>query len=94
MRIFSIKSMLVITLLFNCILSINAKEELPKDTLYTQLKNDIVILSTTKETNSLKSLPAAVSIFSPKNLEALQVHSLKDLSAIVPTISLPIMALK
>ncbi|WP_108823003.1 TonB-dependent receptor [Dysgonomonas sp. Marseille-P4361] len=55
-----------------------------QDTLYTELKNDIVILSTTKETNSLKSLPAAVTVFSPKNLEALQVHSLKDLSAIVP----------
>lgn len=61
-----------------------AQDNLPKDTLYTELKNDIIILSTTKETNSLKSLPAAVSFFSPKNLEALQVHSLKDLSAIVP----------
>ena len=70
--------------LFFLSVSASAKEELPKDTLYTQLKNDIVILSTTKETNSLKSLPAAVSIFSPKNLEALQVHSLKDLSATVP----------
>ncbi|NDV70242.1 TonB-dependent receptor [Dysgonomonas sp. 25] len=54
------------------------------DTLYTELKNDIVILSTTKETNSLKSLPASVSIFSQKNLEGLQVTSFKDLSAIVP----------
>lgn len=60
------------------------KDGLPKDTLYTELKNDIVILSSTKETNSLRSLPAAVSVFSPKNLESLQVSSLKDLSAIVP----------
>ncbi len=62
----------------------NAKEGIPKDTLYTELKNDIVILSSTKETNSLKSLPAAVSVFSPKNLESLQAYSLKDLSAVVP----------
>ncbi|MFT4223734.1 TonB-dependent receptor [Dysgonomonas sp.] len=62
----------------------NAKEGIPKDTLYTELKDDIVILSSTKETNSLKSLPAAVSVFSPKNLESLQAHSLKDLSAVVP----------
>lgn len=77
------KTFFIFSLLFLSV-SASAKEELPKDTLYTQLKNDIVILSTTKETNSLKSLPAAVSIFSPKNLEALQVHSLKDLSATVP----------
>lgn len=62
----------------------NAKEGIPKDTLYTELKNDIVILSSTKETNSLKSLPAAVSVFSPKNMESLQAYSLKDLSAVVP----------
>ncbi len=62
----------------------NAKGGIPEDTLYTELKNDIVILSSTKETNSLKLLPAAVSVFSPKNLESLQAHSLKDLSAVVP----------
>ena len=62
----------------------NAKGGIPEDTLYTELKNDIVILSSTKETNSLKSLPAAVSVFSPKNLESLQAYSLKDLSAVVP----------
>ncbi|MDU1891952.1 MAG: TonB-dependent receptor [Dysgonomonas sp.] len=77
-----IKVCLLMTSLFS--VSLFAKEELPKDTLYTELKNDIVILSTTKETNSLKYLPASVSVFSPKNLEALQVTSLKDLSAIVP----------
>lgn len=54
------------------------------DTLYTELKNDIIILSTTKETNSLKNIPAAVSFFSQKNLEAYQISSIKDLSAIVP----------
>lgn len=77
------KIFVIISLLF-CFAYVFAKGGSPKDTLYTELKNDIVILSSTKETNSLRSLPAAVSVFSPKNLDALQVHSLKDLSAIVP----------
>lgn len=55
-----------------------------KDTLYTELKNDIVVLSSTKETNSLRTLPAAVSVFSQKNLEGMQIHNLKDLSGFVP----------
>ena len=67
-----------------CISAVYAETTPPKDTLYTELKNDIVVLSSTKETNSLKSLPAAVSVFSPKNLESMQVHNLKDLSAFVP----------
>ncbi len=78
------KIVLLSVLSFLFLPNIYAKDGLSKDTLYTELKKDIVILSSTKETNSLKSLPAAVSIFSPKNLEGLQVYSLKDLSSIVP----------
>ncbi|GAB6010531.1 TonB-dependent receptor [Viscerimonas tarda] len=66
-----------------------AKESVEKDTLYTELKQDIVILSSTKETNSLKSLPASISVFSPKNLEGLQVTSIKDLSAVAPNFFMP-----
>jgi outer membrane receptor protein involved in Fe transport len=80
-----------ILFLFSALLCLNSifafdskKNDQPKDTLYTELKSDIVILSSTKETNSLKNLPAAVSVFSPKNLEGLQVSSFKDLSSIVP----------
>jgi len=83
-RYYYIRKALLIIFALLSFSRISAKDGLPKDTLYTELKNDIVILSSTKETNSLKSLPAAVSVFSPKNLDALQVHSLKDLSAIVP----------
>ncbi len=63
---------------------IDPEKSEPTDTLYTELKKDVVVLSSTKETNSLRTLPAAVSIFSQKNLEALQVHSFKDLSGIIP----------
>lgn len=78
------KSVLLLLSIFLCPIFIFSEEFPLKDTLYTELKKDIVILSSTKETNSLKSLPAAVSVFSPKNLEALQITSLKDLSSIVP----------
>ena len=59
-------------------------EIVQKDTLYTEFLRDVVVLSTIKETNSLRFLPASVSVFSQKNLDALQVSSFKDLSAIVP----------
>lgn len=65
------------------------KETASQDTLYTELRSDIVVLTSTKETNSLKSLPAAVSIFSPKNLKAFQITSVKDLSAIIPNFFIP-----
>lgn len=80
------KKYIVLIIAFCSIISLRAEQKTPvlKDTLFTELKNDIVILSSIKETNSLRALPASVSIFSPKNLDALQVHSLKDLSAIVP----------
>lgn len=70
-----------------CVWADNETER--QDTLYSQLRNDIVILSSTKETNSLKSLPAAVSVFSPKNLEAMQITSMKELSSIVPNFFIP-----
>lgn len=75
----------VLTLLLSAS-ALSAKVGTPEkvDTLYTELKKDVIILSSTKETNSLRALPAAVSFFSQKNLEALQVNSFKDLSAIVP----------
>lgn len=80
------------TLVAICLLTVNslsAREVLQQDTLFTQLRNDLVVLSSTKETNSLKSLPASVSIFSPKNIESLQVQSIKDLSAVVPNFFIP-----
>lgn len=54
------------------------------DTLYTELTKDVIILSSIKETNSLKFLPASVSIFSQKNLNDFQISSVKDLSGMVP----------
>ena len=83
-------ALLSLLLLLPCLIYGNTPSDLKdagniqKDTLYTEFLKDIVILSTIKETNSLRFLPASVSVFSQKNLEALQITSLKDLSAIVP----------
>ena len=83
-------ALLSFLLLLPCLIYGNTPSDLKdagniqKDTLYTEFLKDIVILSTIKETNSLRFLPASVSVFSQKNLEALQITSLKDLSAIVP----------
>ncbi len=82
------KKLICLIFLIPCVCYLKASEEV-KDTLYTQLRNDIVVLSSTKETNSLKSLPAALSIFSPRNLEGMQINSMKDLSAIVPNFFIP-----
>ena len=80
----------VIGLIFSIIpLCLFAEDVLERDTLFTELRYDVVVLSSTKETNSLKSLPAAVSVFSPKNLEGMQVTSMKDLSSIVPNFFIP-----
>lgn len=63
------------------------KDKVQEDTLYVEVKTDIVVVSSVKETNSLKNLPAAVSILSPKRLDAMQVNSLKDLSSFIPNYS-------
>lgn len=78
------KKLIIALFAFLCVSFIHAEDNLRKDTLYTELKNDIVILSSTKETNSLKYLPASVSVFSPRNLEGMQIQSLKDLSSFAP----------
>lgn len=82
------KKLIILTLLMPLV-NVYGNGGEAKDTLYTQLRNDIVVLSSTKETNSLKSLPAAVSVFSPKNLAGMQIQSMKDLSAIVPNFYVP-----
>ncbi len=79
----------LIILLAGFTLVVNAKDSNENDTIYTEIRQDIVVLSSTKETNSLQSQPAAVSVFSPKNLESMQVKTIKDISAVVPNFFIP-----
>ena len=64
-------------------------DEKGKDTIRTLNLDEFVITSSVKETNSLKRLPSALSILSPKTLQSRQVQSLTDISAIVPNFFIP-----
>lgn len=59
------------------------------DTLRIYNLNEVIITSSTKETNQLKSIPASVSIFSPSQIEGMKIASVKDLSSIIPNFYIP-----
>lgn len=59
------------------------------DTIRTYTMNEVVVTSSTKETNQLHQLPAALSVVSPQTIHARQVDAIKDLSAFVPNLFIP-----
>jgi outer membrane receptor protein involved in Fe transport len=61
----------------------------PNDTVRTYNIDDIVITSSTKETNDLRRLPGSVSILSPQAVHARQIDAIKDISAVVPNLYIP-----
>ena len=60
-----------------------------KDTIKTFNIDEIVVTSSTKETNDLKLLPGSVSILSPQSINARQIEALKDISVYVPNLYMP-----
>ena len=57
-----------------------------------ELQNDIeelIIVSSTKETNELKKLPGSISIISPRMMEERKIISIVDLSTIIPNFFVP-----
>ena len=50
---------------------------------------EVVIISTPKETSKLKQLPASVSLLSQQDMQAHQVTSLKRISGLVPNLFIP-----
>lgn len=50
---------------------------------------EVVILSSNKETNDLKTLPTAMSLITPKRINANRINALKDLSTFVPNFYIP-----
>ena len=67
-----------------------AKEKInPDDTLKIYYLNEVVISSSVKETNELKSLPTAVSVVSPRQLQDARIESLPRLSAFIPNFFIP-----
>lgn len=62
---------------------------LKKDTIKTYNIGEVVITSSTKETNDLRNLPGSVSILSPQAVNTYQINSLKDINAFVPNLYMP-----
>lgn len=59
------------------------------DTLKTYTIGEVIITSSTKETNNLRTLPGSVSVFSPQMIGAKQIDALKDISSLVPNLYMP-----
>ncbi|WP_102408046.1 TonB-dependent receptor [Parabacteroides bouchesdurhonensis] len=62
---------------------------LNNDTIKTYNIDEIIVTSSTKETNDLRTLPGSVSILSPQAISAWQIDALKDISAFVPNLYMP-----
>lgn len=59
------------------------------DTIKTYAIDEIVVTSSTKETNDLRMLPGSVTILSPQAIGARQIDALKDISSFVPNLYMP-----
>lgn len=59
------------------------------DTIKTYNIGEVIVTSSTKETNDLRTLPGAVSILSPQAIAAKQIDALKDISAFIPNLYMP-----
>ncbi len=65
------------------------KKENPQDTLKAYYLDEVVVSSSVKETNRLKSLPTAVSVISPSQLNNQRIESLPGLSGLIPNFFIP-----
>lgn len=59
------------------------------DSIRTLETDEVVIRSSSKETNDLWSVPEAVSLITPLKISNRQIESVKDLSAFVPNLFIP-----
>lgn len=66
-----------------------ADQKLPKDTTKVVDIEEIVIIASPKENAKFRQLPASVSLLSQHDMQANQVSSLKNVSAIVPNFFMP-----
>ncbi|HHW80270.1 MAG TPA: TonB-dependent receptor, partial [Bacteroidales bacterium] len=64
-------------------------DEKDNDTIRTLNLDEFVVTSSVKETNTLKRMPTAISILSPRMLESRQVQSLTSMSGMVPNFFIP-----
>lgn len=59
------------------------------DSIRTLETDEVVVRSSSKETNNLWSVPEAVSLITPSKINNRQIESVKDLSAFVPNLFIP-----
>lgn len=59
------------------------------DTIKTYNIGEVIITSSTKETNDLRTLPGSVSVLSPQQISGRQIDALKDISSFVPNLYMP-----
>ena len=59
------------------------------DTLKSYTMDEVIITSSAKETNTLRSLPGAVSMLTPQQIASRQIDALKDISSFVPNLYMP-----
>lgn len=76
---------------FVCLQSVYADEVNvnANDTIKTYNIDEVIVTSSTKETNDLRTLPGSVSILSPQAISGRQIDALKDISAFVPNLYMP-----
>jgi outer membrane receptor protein involved in Fe transport len=60
-----------------------------QDTIVLKSLHEVVIISSTKETNNLKTLPGSVSFITPSIIEDRKLSNIKDLSTIIPNFFIP-----
>lgn len=59
------------------------------DTIQTYQMGEVVITSSTKETNNIQKLPGSVTILSPQMISGRQIEAIKDISSFVPNLYIP-----
>ena len=64
-------------------------EDFPKDSLKVVDIEEIVVIAAPKENRKLRELPMASTLLSQKDMQANQIKSVKNLSAIVPNLFIP-----
>lgn len=65
------------------------KKTIDNDTIRMMNIDEVVVTSSTKETNDFRTLPSSVSIFTPQQINGRQIDALKDLSSFVPNLYIP-----
>ena len=64
-------------------------EDFPKDSLKVVDMEEVVVIATPKENRKLRELPIAATVLSQENMRANQVHSVKNLTGIIPNLFIP-----